>query len=93
MWLTAGPGLFTSVYLLRELGSARAFKAYVKGSLLEPSADLFCDVARRHPSAASLLDDIDIRPRSTLASWVEELDIPFPPGTHWTMMESGIFKP
>ncbi len=64
VWLTAGQGIFTSMYLLDRLGSVDAFLDYVDGSALEPSASLFCELVGGHSTVATVLSGVDIRPAS-----------------------------
>lgn len=94
IWLTAGQGVFTSLYLLKWLGSIDAFRKYVNGSGLKPSADLFCEVIGSHSVVASAMTGVAIRPRRERNGWLRPLSPPssgeHPP--HWTAVEGSIFR-
>ena len=44
--LTTGPAIFTSLYLLREVGSLEAYIDFVRGGWYEAGAAAFCDLVR-----------------------------------------------
>jgi hypothetical protein len=93
VWLTAGQGVFTSMYLLDRLGSVDAFLDYVDGTALEPSAGLFCEVVGGHPTVADALTGVDIRLRQERDAWVSPLSGPKPgEQPHWIAFEGSIFR-
>lgn len=95
VWLTTGPGVFTSIYLLHRLGSLDGFLDYTKDTALEPGAALFCEVVEDPARADSALSGLDIAPVEELeAGLLQHVGIPRPGGgvRHWSGSESGIFR-
>jgi Glycosyltransferase sugar-binding region containing DXD motif len=96
VWLTTGPGIFTSMNLLDRLGSADAFLAYSSGTGLDPSARLFCEVVGSHSRVAGVLAGVAIRPREQeVGTWVQPLGRPEPGEAvtpHWASLEGSIFR-
>lgn len=90
VWVTTGPGVFTSIYLLHELGSIDAFLEYAAGSVIEPSARLFCEVVDDYARIAHLWDGLGIRPLEECASFC----VKSPQGleSHWTQAEGSIYR-
>ena len=69
VWVTTGPGIFTSLYLLHELGSVDAFIEYAAGSVIEPSAALLCEVVGDYGGVAELWEGVSILPLSERDEW------------------------
>lgn len=95
IWLVAGPGIFTSMYLLDRLGSIDAFIQYSAGSILEPSAHLFCEIVEDPARVEVMLDKVAIRSRSESRSWVVPVVVPRPESgadVHWQRFAGSIFK-
>jgi hypothetical protein len=94
IWLTAGQGVFTSMYLLNRLGSIDSFLAYAKGTGLEPSATLFCDVVGSHSAVATAMAEVAVRPRQERSTWVRSLPQPEPGERlpHWAAIKGSIFR-
>lgn len=95
IWLTTGPGIFTSMYLLHELGSTDAFLEYCRGRVLEATAPLFYEIVGDSARLARMLDDVRIRPRGDLENWLERVDLSSAlanTGGHWTKLRGSIFQ-
>ena len=95
IWVTTGPGIFTSMYLLRGLGSADAFLDYSKGTVLEASAPLFCEVVGDATDVAELLEGVAIRPRREHGAWVRPVKLRRPdsgPDVYWPELTGSIFR-
>jgi hypothetical protein len=93
VWLTAGPGIFTSMYLLRRLGSVDAFIRYTADTILAPSAPMFCEIVGDVMTVESLLDRVTIRPRSESHGWARP--VVGPPSERvngWRTVRESIFR-
>lgn len=91
VWVTAGPGVFTSLYLLHELGSIDAFLEYSVDSVIEPSAPLLCEVVGDYGRLAGAWDGIAIRPlaeREALGAKSKDR----PMGNSWIRVKGSIFR-
>lgn len=94
--LATGPAIFTSFYLLRETGSAQAYTDFVRGGVFEPSAPLFCRLARADERIGPGLERLRIPSLSESGRWAR------PPETrptykqagdgHWVNVKSSIFR-
>jgi Glycosyltransferase sugar-binding region containing DXD motif len=93
VWVVAGPGVFTSIYLLDRLGSLDAFLEYTKDSVLEPTSRLFCEVVASHATAAQALAGIEILPRRERSAWVTPLPRRSAREQHrWQFVRGSIFR-
>jgi Glycosyltransferase sugar-binding region containing DXD motif len=96
VWLTAGPGVFTSMYLLHRLGSVEAFLRYATGTVLEPSAPLFCEIVGSHSTIARVMTGVAIRSsKQEAGAWVRALGKPEPGEDltpHWMSAEGNVFR-
>lgn len=95
VWLTAGPGIFTSMYLLRRLDSVDAFIRYSAGTVLEPSARLFCEIVEGPARLEPLFAGVAIRPRAESYTWARPVEVPRPPSgprVHWMKFKGSIFN-
>lgn len=94
VWLTAGPGIFTSMYLLQHLGSIDAFIRYTAGSVLEPSATVFCEIVEGTAVIDGLLGGVAIRPRDESRAWIRPVKVARKAGTaaHWWTYGGSIFR-
>jgi len=92
VWLTTGPGIFTSVYLLRELGSVDAYLRHVANTVLEPAAEVFC--ALIDGRADRILDGLDMLAVEDVGAWVRHVGVPrsSPGVVHWSRPEGSIFR-
>jgi glycosyl transferase-like sugar-binding protein len=90
VWLTTGPGIFTSAYLLRELGSFDAFTRYARGTVLEPVAPLFCEVVGTYSRIAGAWDDVEIRPLGQSEALVTKEGRPGI--SSWRGLEGSLFR-
>jgi Glycosyltransferase sugar-binding region containing DXD motif len=93
--LVTGPAIFTSLYLMRELGSFDAFVAYVKGGALEPFGRFLCETVGDHERASAALDRVWLRPETDSRRWVLTPEEPLPykaSEDHWVNVDSGIFR-
>lgn len=92
--LTAGPGVFTSLYLLSHLGSMDAFLEYANHSLLRPSAGLFCEVIGDDARVRQALAGVDMAAfEDILGVRIEHVGIPkdMRKENHWSRAGS-IFR-
>jgi hypothetical protein len=94
IWLTAGPGVLTSMYLLLRLGSIDAFIRYSAGTALEPAVPVFCEIVENPARLAEMFDRVDIRPRDLRDRWVRAVPLPPQWGTveHWWTTPGSIFR-
>jgi mannosyltransferase OCH1-like enzyme len=91
VWLATGPAIFTSMYLLRELGSTDSFMGYSAGTVLEPSASLFCDVVGDYGRVERAFAGVTVLPEKERDRLVFKSRRP--PGVKsWHVTESGIYR-
>lgn len=96
VWLTAGPGVFTSMYLAHRLGSLDAFLEYCTGRPLAATAPWFCDVVGDWSKLDMAWAGVRIRPRHDLAAWLQGYELPLEsegPEAHWKALHGSIFAP
>jgi hypothetical protein len=91
VWVTTGPGIFTSIYLLHELGSIEAFLDYTAGSIIERSAHLLCEVVGDYAGIAAMWDGIEIRPLKDRDTWTTK-GRERPGGTGWASVRDSIYR-
>ncbi len=95
VWVTTGPGIFTSLYLLARLGSVDAFLDYCAGSILAPSAPLTGEIVGDATAAASLFEGVELRPRRDRRAWVRPVELPRPTRgreVYWPEATGSIFR-
>jgi Glycosyltransferase sugar-binding region containing DXD motif len=94
VWLATGPGVFTSFYLLHRLGSIDAFVGYAAGTVLEPTASLFCEVVGEYASVERALRGVDMAAVEDVGRWAEHVGIPRSSdrAAHWSRPEGSIFR-
>lgn len=94
VWLTTGPGVLTSFYLLHRLGSIDAFLRYSKGTVIEPTAALFCEVVEDFPTVERAMDGLDTAALEDLEGSLAHVGVPrSAAGTiHWSRPEGSIFR-
>jgi hypothetical protein len=95
VWLTTGPGVFTSIYLLWQLGSFDAFLAYTAGTVLEPTAALFCEVVEDPSRAEEAFDGLDMAAAEEVDDrLLQHVGIPRRAAgvSHWSNPEGSIFR-
>jgi hypothetical protein len=93
IWLATGPGIFTSLYLLHELGSFDAFERHVAGSAIASRVPLIREVVGDEGSLTRAFDGIEIKPVSVCFEYVDE--IIKPPGyreRHWARTAQNIYR-
>ena len=92
VWLTTGPGIFTSAYLLRELGSFDAFLEYAAGSILEPSANLFCETVGDYDTLGPMWRGVRIEPLGAMeasgVTWGRKVSAT----SNWKLVDHSIFR-
>ncbi|HET8863125.1 MAG TPA: glycosyltransferase [Solirubrobacterales bacterium] len=91
VWIATGPGVFTSIYLLRELGSFDAFMGFSLGTVIEPSAALLCEVVDDCDRIASMWDGVDIRSLKDRDDLSVKLNGP-PSEAHWLRRKGSIYR-
>lgn len=91
VWVTTGPGIFTSLYLLRELGSFDAFLEYAADSVIAPSAPLLCEVVGDYATVGRMWDGVGIRPLAQRDTWVFKTKERFDE-THWLRSKDSIYR-
>ncbi|MET0306460.1 MAG: hypothetical protein ABW196_09570 [Solirubrobacterales bacterium] len=95
VWLTTGPGVLTSIYLLQRLGSIDAFMRFAEGTVLDSTAALFCEVVGDWSRVDDALDGVEMAPVEKIDKRVlrhvgvprSEMD-----GAHWSTPEGSIFR-
>lgn len=94
VWLGAGPGVFTSVYLLHHLGSIDAFVRYATGTVLEPSAGLFCEIVEDPSRASAAFEGLDmVAVEEVNGGVLEHVGVPRGAGVkHWSRSTDSIFR-
>lgn len=93
VWVTTGPGVPTSLYLRQMLGSDDAFTRYAKGTVLESSAGLLCEIVGA--SEADLgFDGIEMVPIETVGRWLKHVGTSgsSPGVSHWSNPPVSIFS-
>lgn len=93
--LVTGPAIFTSLYLLRELGSLDAFLAYAEGGALAPSSRLLCETVGSHERVAQAFAGVGMPPEEETRRWVRSSETPLSyKGTeaHWVNVTSSIYR-
>ena len=93
--LTTGPGVFTSLYFLRELGSLGAYREYVRDGAFEPMADPVCEAVGEYGRVEEAFKGVEIRPIEAINQWLR-LPQPRPAykdsGAHWLNFRGSIFR-
>lgn len=69
--LLTGPGVFTSLYLLRELGSMDAYREYVRGGPLEAAAPVFAATVGSPQRVKRAFASVRIAPIEEAGKWFE----------------------
>jgi mannosyltransferase OCH1-like enzyme len=88
-----GPGVFTSFYLLRELGSFEAFVAYAGHGVLKPVARRICEIVGDHGRLMRMLDGVDISPVGRARQFVEHTMPSYKEtDAHWMRWPGSIFR-
>lgn len=93
--LVTGPAVFTSLYLLRELGSFDAFLAYAEGGVLAGSAQLLCETIGDHLRVVRAFDGVEIVPEEESRTLVEGAGagLPYKQGEdHWVNTTGSIYR-
>lgn len=93
--LVTGPAIFTSLYLLRELGSFDAFLSYAEGGVLEGSSRLFCETVGDHGRVAGAFEGVALPPVEQTYMLVAGIDTPLPykdTDAHWVNVTSSIYR-
>lgn len=91
LWVTTGPGVFTSIYLLHRLGSFDAFIEYAAGSVVEPSAALLCEVVGEYARIARVWDGVEILPLGQREAWGTKTNERLG-SEHWVKTEGSIYR-
>ncbi len=93
--LVTGPAVFTSLYLLNELGSFDAFLAYAEGGTLEPSARHVCETVGDHRRVAHALANVDMPEEEESRVFVRAPESPLAykeTEAHWVNVTTSIFR-
>ena len=95
VWAATGPGIFTSLRLLADLGSAAAFRERAGGDWLAPTAGTVCEVVGDPARAAAAFAGVGIGPeaeaRARLAV-ASRLPYKFTEA-HWHRWRTSIYLP
>lgn len=92
--LTTGPGVFTSMYLLHELGSFESFVRHASRGLFKPAARLLCEVVNDYATIARAFEEVRISPVQSSREWAHTAR-PMPykrTSAHWPRWEGSIFR-
>lgn len=96
VWFTTGPAIYTSLNLLRELGSFDALLRKVEGTKLRLTSSLLCEVVGEPAVVEEAFDDVRISPVGEAFSiWCAPPGIPLPYKRHstdWRRHKSSIFR-
>jgi hypothetical protein len=94
VWLTTGPGVLTSIYLLERLGSADDFMRYATDTVLEPAAPLVCEVVGSRSVFGRTLAGVAMPPFEEFDPWLKHVGVPRgEEGTrHWSWPRGSIFR-
>jgi hypothetical protein len=93
--LVTGPAVFTSLYLLRELGSFDAYVDYARGGALAPFARFLCATVADYERVVAALERVCLRPEIDSRRWVVAPPGPLPykaTEDHWLNVGSSIFR-
>ena len=93
--LVTGPAIFTSLYLLRELGSFDAFVAYAEGGVLASSSRLLCETVGDHARVLRALAGVRMPPEEESRTWVGAPETPLPykeTEDHWVNVTTSIYR-
>lgn len=94
VWLVTGPAIFTSLYLLRELGSFAAFAAYVEGGALAPMPSLLHDAIGDCERVHDAFGGVSLRPMDEAYELIRDAgELSYKTGEgHWVNVTSGIYR-
>jgi Glycosyltransferase sugar-binding region containing DXD motif len=94
VWLVTGPAIFTSLYLLHELGSFDAFGAYVQGGALAAIAPILEAAIGDQRRVVEAFRGVRLPPAGEAAGMVgDERELHYKAGErHWLNVESGIYR-
>jgi hypothetical protein len=93
--LVTGPAIFTSLYLLRELGSFEAFVEYCEGGVLAPCAHLLCETVGEHERVVRAFDGVELKSEIESRAWVGDSGDRLPykdTEDHWLNVTSSIYN-
>jgi Glycosyltransferase sugar-binding region containing DXD motif len=69
--MAIGPGIFTALYFMRELGSLEAYAEYVRGGAFEPSARLLVETIGDYARVEKAFADVRIPSMAEAGRWVQ----------------------
>jgi len=94
IWVTTGPGVLTAAYILHRLGSIDAFLRYTKGTVLERSAALFCEVVADASRVDSAFEGLDMLAVEETGAWFEHVGVPRSSTgvSHWSSPDGSISR-
>lgn len=93
--LVTGPAIFTSLYLLRELGSFDAYDAYAEGGALENAAGLLRETIGDYERVPRAFAGVELPAEIESRSWVGSPETPLPykdTEDHWVNVTASIYR-
>jgi hypothetical protein len=95
IWLTVGPGIFTMMMYMRDLGSFDAFREAVAGSDAEPFSALYCEVVDDYDRIPEAFEGVRVSSHEEMIHWIrdpeEQLDYK-QTDAHWHNVRTEIFR-
>lgn len=95
IWLTVGPGIFTSLRLISNWGSFETFVEATAGTHAEPFAGLYCEVIGDYGRLQDAIQGIEFGSFAEMLTWVDHPCVP--PAyketeRHWQNVTTRIFR-
>ncbi len=90
-----GPGVFTCLYLMNELGSFETFVEYAKGGIVEQAAPLMCEAIGDYERVPRAFEGVSIPPMSESHAWATPPKTPpaYKKTEHWPDVTTSIYSP
>ncbi|HMJ73586.1 MAG TPA: glycosyltransferase [Solirubrobacterales bacterium] len=95
IWLTVGPGIFSLMGLIRDLGSFDAFIEKSIGTHAESFAHLYCEVIGDYGRLVEAFGGVRVSPHESLVTWVRDPQYRLPykdTDSHWHNVRTAIFR-
>lgn len=92
LWLATGPGVFTSLYLLHELGSIDAFATYAAGSVLGPIVPVVRSVIDGPSAVQDAFEGVELRSLDVALGLISEVKPPGYRKTYWITVARDLYQ-
>jgi hypothetical protein len=95
IWMSVGPGIFTTLHYLNVLGSFDRLIRVTAGTPAEHFMDLYCEVIGTPDRVTAAFDGVRVSPFEEMWRWIAHPEAPLPykgTGIHWKNVTTPIFK-